>query len=61
MWSEEYIFSKGDLSKGIDSSPYSLVLELYFDNDISERYNHVCNMIERLEAEKAMLSELLPF
>lgn len=61
MWVQEYVFSEGDLSKGIKGEEYSVFLSQYYNNDIIERYEHVVKMIERLESEKLMLSDYLPF
>lgn len=54
MWTDETIFSLGDLSR---TEEYSEFIDREYDGMRSERLEHVKNMISRLQAEKEMLEE----
>lgn len=54
MWTNETIFSLGDLSR---TDEYSEFIDSEYDGDRSVRLEHVNHMIERLQAEKEMLEE----
>lgn len=54
MWTDETIFSLGDLSR---TEEYSEFIDREYDGDRSVRLEHVKNMISRLQAEKEMLEE----
>lgn len=54
MWTNETIFSLGDLSR---TDEYSEFIKREYDGIPSERLEHVNHMIERLQAEKEMLEE----
>lgn len=57
MWVDERIFSKGDLSEGIKGEQYSEYISYEYADNLKERLEHVEQMIDRLQAEKAMLEE----
>lgn len=54
MWTDETIFSEGDLNN-VDE--YLEIVSNYVDG-LQGRYEHVLNMLTRLQAEKALLEYL---
>lgn len=59
MWVDERIFSKGDLSEGVHGDEYSEYINYEYADNLKERLEHIEQMIDRLQAEKAMLMEYL--
>lgn len=57
MWVDERIFSKGDLSQGVEGEQYSEYISYEYADNLQDRLEHVNEMIERLQAEKAMLED----
>lgn len=54
MWSNETIFSKGDL---MDDELYDTFIGREYQGNYADRYAHVNLMIDRLSAEKESLLE----
>lgn len=52
MWTNEVIFSKGDLS---NNEEYENFLTENYQGNHHERLIHVTQMIDRLQAEKTLL------
>jgi hypothetical protein len=57
MWTNETIFSKGDLSESLDSEKYREFIVKEYADDYRARREHVKLMIERLQAEYTMLDD----
>ena len=54
MWTDEIIFSEGDLCDPSECGYHEFIQNEYQGNYF-ERLDHVLSMIKRLEAEKALL------
>ena len=54
MWTNETIFSEGDLC---NADEYEQFINDEYQGKRSDRLEHVKNMIERLQAEKEMLEK----
>lgn len=59
MWVNERIFSKGDLCNGVHGDEYSEYINYEYADNLTERLEHIEQMIDRLQAEKTMLEEHL--
>lgn len=57
MWTDEIIFSLGDLS--YDEESYEEFIEKEYQGDYMERLEHVEHMIARLQVELMKLKEKL--
>ena len=53
MWTNETIFSEGDLNR----EEYEVFIEQEYEGSYQERLEHVENMLQRLQAEKNMLED----
>lgn len=57
MWNNEIIFSVGDITSR--NELYLDVISDYYNDDLSERLEHVKNTISRLEFEKMYLEGVI--
>lgn len=61
MWTNETIFSLGDISNGIESEAYRNFVQTEYEYGYVDRLEHVKLMIERLQAEKTMIEKSVSF
>lgn len=59
MWTEETIFSEGDLLSGFNYAWFIVDEYGHSDTPYYDRYLHVQEMIKRLEAERIALENLI--
>ena len=59
MWTDETIFSDGDLLSGMNYAWFIVERYGYCEMPFNERYHHVLEMIKRLEAERAELERMM--
>jgi hypothetical protein len=52
MWTNETVFSKGDL---MDNKLYDTFINRFYEGSYADRYAHINNMIDRLQEEKKIL------
>lgn len=57
MWNNEMIFSVGDITSR--NELYLDVISDYYNDNFSERLEHINNMISRLEFEKMYLEGVI--
>jgi hypothetical protein len=54
MWTNETVFSKGDL---LDDELYDTFISRFYEGSYADRYAHVNIMLDRLQAEKESLEK----
>lgn len=59
MWTDETIFSEGDLLSGCNYAWFIVDNYGHSDTPYLDRYQHVQEMIKRLEAERATLEKFI--